>query len=91
MKSQEFCFWLQGFFEVRDAKGSVSQGLSAPQVETVKRHLALVFKHEIDPSYSADPAVQDALQKIHDGLSRPTQPPLGGGYSSGHSDITYRC
>lgn len=54
----------------------IAQGLQAPgasvklmelntgQVELVKRHLALVFKHEIDPSLGGNPS---ELQAVHDG------------------------
>lgn len=72
MTSRDFCYWLQGYFEVSEG-GS----LTAAQAECVKRHLALVFKHEIDPSYG-DAKAQEALNKIH----------AGGGGSGGP---TYRC
>lgn len=64
MKSTEFCYWLQGFFEL-----SETNSLSERQTEIIKNHLKLVFKYEIDPSYSDDPKVQDELQAIHDGKS----------------------
>jgi hypothetical protein len=55
MKSVEFCYWLQGFFEINSAMppgGALEpRGLTAAQTETIRRHLHLVFKHEIDPSY----------------------------------------
>lgn len=70
MKSVEFCYWLQGFFEL---KGDLAGGLGRQQAESIKAHLALVFKHEIDPSYSADPKVQAAMQEIHD-KPRPKRP-----------------
>ena len=44
MNSIDFCFWLQGYFEIAN-----SDSLSNEQVATVKKHLELVFKHEIDP------------------------------------------
>lgn len=59
MTSRDFCFWLQGFFEISDA-GS----LDDEQTEMIKRHLALVFKHEIDPS-AGDAKHQAELNKIH--------------------------
>ena len=58
MKSTEFCYWLQGFFELSDLKD-----LTLKQVECIKNHLNLVFLHEIDPSYGGDNKV---YQKIHD-------------------------
>ncbi len=60
MKSVEFCYWLQGFFEI----GGKKTALSVEQVQIIKNHLNLVFKHEIDPSYGGD---QKELQEIHDG------------------------
>lgn len=47
MKSVEFCYWLQGLFELQDPKN-----LDEKQVDLIKRHLNMVFFHEIDPSYS---------------------------------------
>lgn len=61
MKSVEFCYWLQGLFEL-----GKPQALSAEQTDLVKRHLAMVFHHEIDPSYGKVD-LQAALQKIHTG------------------------
>lgn len=60
MTSRDFRFWLQGFFELTD-----ETGMSAQQSDMVKRHLALVFTHEIDPSMG-DPSAQHALNAIHD-------------------------
>ena len=57
MKASEFCYWLQGHFEI-----SGNTELTKEQGEMVKRHLALVFKHELD---SPDPTGE--LQQIHDG------------------------
>lgn len=56
MKSVEFCYWLQGFFELTDPKG-----ISEEQTAMIQKHLALVFKHEIDPSYSN----KEELDNIH--------------------------
>lgn len=63
MQSRDFVYWLQGFFELADPKA-----LTEKQTDLVKRHLNLVFLHEIDPSHSDDPKVQGALQAVHDGL-----------------------
>lgn len=38
MSELEFCYWLQGFFEVGNPKQ-----LSPKQVQIIKDHLALVF------------------------------------------------
>ena len=78
MKSTEFCFWLQGFFEL-----SNPQELSVREVTLIKRHLALVFKHEIDPSHGS-PEHQAELQAIHD-----NKPPKFGGVDADGN--VYRC
>lgn len=44
MNSIDFCYWLQGVFEV----GGVRE-LSEAQTTIIKNHLNLVFTHEIDP------------------------------------------
>lgn len=60
MTSRDFAYWLQGFFEITDAKE-----ITKEQTEIVKRHLAMVFKHEIDPSMG-DEVHQEGLSQIHD-------------------------
>lgn len=62
MTSRDFCYWLQGFFEI-SKKGWV-EGLDKDQVDMIQRHLAMVFKHEIDPSMGP-PEHQAALNEIH--------------------------
>lgn len=66
MKAVEFCYWLQGMFELTEPVT-----LDAKQTEMIKRHLEMVFKHEIDPSYGDKPH-QASLSHIHnpDGLLR---------------------
>lgn len=61
MTSRDFCFWLQGFFELR---GDESSPVTPAQAECIKRHLVLVFAHEIDPS-AGGPAEQKKLDAIH--------------------------
>ena len=85
MTSRDFCFWAQGYFELTAAaNGNTVQGLTSAQTHVLKKHLALVFKHEIDPAMG-DQAHQDELNEIHnDSLEteieerppfvRPTQP-----------------
>jgi hypothetical protein len=67
MYSQDFCYWLQGYFEL----SGVNPSLDEDQVKVVINHLNLVFKHEIDPQHEGKPSI---LQAIHDG--RP--PGMGG-------------
>ena len=61
MRSRDFCYWLQGFFELG---GYPPSGLTQDQVAIIERHLALVFKHEIDPSAGSS-AHQQELGEIH--------------------------
>lgn len=44
MNTIDFCFWLQGYFEI-----SGNTEISKEQAQIIKDHLNLVFKHEIDP------------------------------------------
>lgn len=60
MTSRDFCFWLQGYFELSTNHGP----LTGEQAATVRNHLALVFKHEIDPSMG-DAKHQAALDAVH--------------------------
>lgn len=59
MTSRDFCYWLQGFLEIGDPVT-----LTADQVDMVKRHLAMAFKHEIDPSFGG-PEKQGPLNHLH--------------------------
>ena len=59
MTSRDFAFWLQGFFEVANP---ISIG--SKETEMIKKHLNLVFKHEIDPSMG-DEKHQQVLNEIH--------------------------
>jgi len=59
MTSRDFAYWLQGFFEI-----SGCTEITAEQTEQIKKHLNLVFKHEIDPSMGNEEH-QKALNKIH--------------------------
>jgi hypothetical protein len=84
--SRDFCYWLQGFFELSDPHS----GLTQEQADTIEKHLALVFKHEIDPSQGS-PAHQAELNKIHEGSVPTAQPPkhqIGG---TGSDGTVYRC
>ena len=63
MTSRDFAYWLQGLFELGDPTA-----FDEKQTELIKRHLALVFEHDIDPS-AGSPHVQKKLSDIHDGNS----------------------
>jgi hypothetical protein len=64
MQSRDFCFWLQGFFELGDATGAIT----TEQTTTIKRHLDLVFAHEIAPCLRERPAPSVPEPKV------PTRP-----------------
>jgi|GEM_PF-6265818 len=71
MTSRDFCYWLQGFFEIEDARQQPTQmtpveveGLSVMQCVAIKRHLAMVFLHEIDKTHG-DAKEQAALTQLH--------------------------
>ena len=70
MNTIDFCYWLQGYFEI-----SGTTEINAEQSEVIQNHLNLVFKHEIDPlreSQTTTPKLE--LNGIHsplnDGLVR---------------------
>lgn len=63
MKSVEFCYWLQGLFEL-----GKPETLNAEQTELIKKHLAMVFVHEIDPSYP------DKQKPVLNHLHNPSDP-----------------
>ena len=60
MKSRDFCYWLQGVFEVGELKT-----LNEKQRQQIKNHLNLVFVHEIDPMTEPDPEKAQVLNDIH--------------------------
>jgi hypothetical protein len=85
MTSRDFCFWLQGFLELRASETpgiNTAQGLNYDQTQCLRKHLALVFKHEIDPSMGG-PIEQTTLDKLHGGGGT-------GGNASGGGPV-YRC
>ena len=76
MTSRDFCYWLQGFFEL--SKENIEKdGLTGPQARMIRDHLKLVFVHDLDPK-AGPPEVQKALNEIH-----------GGG--DGGKDTIFRC
>ncbi len=84
MTSREFCYWLQGYFEINNnqpREPAFADSLNPEQVKAIRAHLALVFHHEIGPSYG-EKKKQDALNKIHQGSSFSKVP---------NGDILLRC
>jgi len=61
MTARDFCFWLQGYFEI-----TKPESINLDQLRLIQRHLNLVFVHEIDPSMG-DQEHQEKLNKIHQG------------------------
>ncbi len=61
MRARDFAFWLQGYFEVSQPKE-----IGVNETEMIKKHLALVFKHEIDPEMGNEQHQQE-LNAIHVG------------------------
>lgn len=68
MKAEEFCYFLQGLFEVAGMKSCNEE-----QWETIRRHLALVFIHDIDPK-AGDAAHQQKLNEAHSPTQVKTPP-----------------
>lgn len=84
MTSRDFCYWLQGYFEIGNATGDpIPQELCSAQVDCIRSHLAMVFKHEIDPSMGPKEHQLD-LSKLH-------QMPLGGSLLSPYPQGLINC
>ena len=66
MTSRDFAYWLQGFFEISNATF-----ISPEQTKMIKKHLNLVFKHEIYPSMG-DEKHQQELNAFHNNYPFPT-------------------
>jgi hypothetical protein len=64
MLARDFCYWLQGFFEITAGPNVAGVPLSPEKVTIIRNHLNLVFIHDIDPTIPGNPAT---LQAIHDG------------------------
>jgi hypothetical protein len=75
MTSVQFCYWLQGMFEIAEL-----DSLNYKQTELIKQHLNMVFIHEIDPSYPS--GQQEALNQAHNSSDKNT--PF-------HTDPKMRC
>lgn len=84
MTSRDFCYWLQGLFEL-----GKPAALTTEQTELVRRHLSMVFKHEIDPSAGGS-ALQEALTKIHEGQTAGSGAASLAHLGPGH-DVRIRC
>ena len=72
MTSRDFCYWLQGYFEIHGNRPvqepESTYGLNESQIQMIRNHLDMVFLHEIDPSYG-DKKKQDELNNLHNNNS----------------------
>lgn len=75
MTSRDFCYWLHGFFELQAATSPANARLTAEQSDVVRRHLAMVFAHEIDPQ-AGGKEVQKKMNEIHSPFTVHS-PPVG--------------
>jgi hypothetical protein len=107
--SVQFCFWLQGFFELQHKAGGAPMDLTigAAQTRCIEQHLALVFKHEIDPSQGtpehqaelnaihsppAPPVTAESLKAaIEEAVNKLPKKPGGGFGGEGPGGVVYRC
>jgi hypothetical protein len=81
MTSRDFCFWLQGMFEL------TSPGMiNIEQTKIIKKHLDMVFLHEIDPSMGGI-AHQQKLDVTH----KPVVPDFPLGFPQGPGEPVARC
>lgn len=66
MQTRDFCFWLQGFFELQPGE---TVAITAEQAVLIKRHLSLVFQHdktmehEAPGKFNPNPSALDALSR----------------------------
>lgn len=63
MNAIDFCFWLQGYFEI-----SGDEHIDQKKMKIIKDHLALAFVHEIDEKRELETsASKHALDSAHNG------------------------
>lgn len=77
MEPIEFCRWLQGYFEIREASGKDKEQLSQAQINLIEEHLRLVFnKVTSQPSQLVSTDSRPLSYKDHLFPDRdPRQPP----------------
>lgn len=71
MTARDFCYWLQGYFEI-DRGRFGDRAMTAEQADMIRRHLSLVFAHDIDPKAGGED-VQKVLNDLH-GVAFTTNP-----------------
>lgn len=62
MESRDFVIWLKGYLDIEKPKT-----ISEYRIKEICEKVNLVFKKEIDPSYSDESKIQEKMQQIHDG------------------------
>lgn len=65
MTSENFCYWLQGWFELNSTIDH-REGATVETLEMIKAHLNMVFIHEIDPKLG-NAEHQAKLDEAHSG------------------------
>lgn len=94
MTSRDFCFWLQGHFELAalDDKPASAE-LQAARMSLIEKHLHLAFVHDIDPSMG-DADHQAKLNEAHSGLKELLEKASSGknpGLLAPHKSTVMRC
>jgi len=69
MTSRDFCYWLQGYFELMNKVHEENLALTREQTDCIAKHLSMVFVHEIDPTFGKD---NEKLNQIHNNTIEPT-------------------
>jgi hypothetical protein len=67
MNPENFCYWLQGFFEIKGiGTTDDKEGVSPDQAKIIAEHLNLVFKKETSPrnEIKSDEFKKKLLEKI---------------------------
>ena len=71
MTSENFAYWLQGYFELAGKDAD----LTKEHVDIIQKHLHMVFEYEIDPSMGNE-EMQNKLSEIHNGAEEQKAPPV---------------
>lgn len=66
MTSENFCYWLQGWFELNKTIDH-RDGASKETLEMIQAHLNMVFIHDIDPKMG-NQEHQNKLNEAHSGI-----------------------
>lgn len=66
LTSRDFCFWLQGFFEMREDKNAP---LVEWQIKMIQDHLNLMFKHEVGVTQSGSSFTFSSPQDSSSGVA----------------------